>query len=218
VRLILVRHGQTASNVEHVIDTVVPGPVLTELGQQQAAAVPDALRTERIDAIFASTQRRAQQTAAPLAADRGLEVRVRDGIREVTAGDFEGLGDKASVHDFVSTEFAWVRGETERRMPGGEDGRETLGRFDAVVREASEAGLSSVVMVSHGSIIRTWAGARANNIDVAFVRENPLHNTGIVVLEGTPDSGWSVRSWLDRAIGGDALDDAGSSGPQTDSD
>jgi broad specificity phosphatase PhoE len=214
MRLILVRHGQTQSNIDHVIDTKAPGPGLTDLGRREAQALPVALRADRVDAIFASTLLRTQQTAEPLAAARGRVVTVRDGIREIEAGAFEGLTDRASVHDFVSTELAWVRGELERRMPGAQNGVETLGRFDEVVAEAYDADYSSVVFVSHGSIIRTWAGARADNVDVGFVRDNPLDNTGVVVLEGSPHGGWTVLTWMDRAIGGAGLDDEGAAGPQ----
>lgn len=218
MRLILVRHGQTQSNVDHIIDTANPGPGLTQLGRRQAAALPDALSADRIDAIFASPLIRTQQTARPLAEARGHVIEVRAGIREIEAGEFEGRSDRASVHDFVSTEFAWVRGDLDRRMPGAESGAETLARFDEVAAEAYEAGHASVVFVSHGSIIRTWSGARAGNIGVDFVRENPLNNTGVVVLEGSPQDGWTVLNWQDAAIGGPALDDAGEAGPQESAD
>lgn len=77
MRLLLIRHGQTPSNLKHLLDTAEPGPGLTSLGQKQAAALPDALASERIDALYASTLVRTQLTAAPLAAATGLEVRVR---------------------------------------------------------------------------------------------------------------------------------------------
>lgn len=71
MRLLLVRHGQTPSNVRFLLDTAVPGPGLTELGERQAAALPEALAGEDIDALYASTLTRAQLTAAPLAGARG---------------------------------------------------------------------------------------------------------------------------------------------------
>ncbi|POC80683.1 histidine phosphatase family protein, partial [Vibrio vulnificus] len=43
MRLILIRHGQTESNVHRLLDTAMPGPGLTELGQQQAAGLVSAL-------------------------------------------------------------------------------------------------------------------------------------------------------------------------------
>lgn len=38
-----VRHGQTPGNAAMLIDTAVPGPGLTALGQQQAQAIANAL-------------------------------------------------------------------------------------------------------------------------------------------------------------------------------
>lgn len=88
MRLPLVRHGQTPSHADGLLDTAVPGPGLTPLGRAQAAALPGALAGEDIDALYASTLIRTQQTAAPPAAARGHEVLVRDGIRELSAGDW----------------------------------------------------------------------------------------------------------------------------------
>lgn len=215
MRLILVRHGQTQSNVDHVIDTATPGPSLTNLGREQADALPGALAAERIDALFVSTLVRTQQTAAALSAVRGLTPQIRAGIREIEAGILEGKKDRTSVHDFVSTELAWVRGDLDRRMPGGQDGHETLGRFDEVVAEAEATGGDSVLFVSHGSMIRTWSGSRARNIDVDFVYKNPLNNTGVVVLEGGLENGWLVTTWQDTAMGA-GLDDTGSAGAVAD--
>ena len=37
--LILLRHGQTTSNVDRLLDTRLPGAALTELGQEQALSL-----------------------------------------------------------------------------------------------------------------------------------------------------------------------------------
>jgi probable phosphoglycerate mutase len=216
VRLILLRHGQTQSNVDHLIDTAVPGPFLTELGEREAAAVPAALARERIDAIYVSTQHRSQQTGAPLAAARGQVPNIREGIREISAGDYDGQTDKEIVAKFVAIEAAWVAGDLDIRMPGADTGHEVIARFDEVVLEAFEAGYESVILVSHGSMIRTWAAYRAKNIAKDFVPKNPLHNTGMIVLEGTPKEGWNVLTWVDEAIGGADVDDPGAAGATSD--
>jgi broad specificity phosphatase PhoE len=216
VRLILLRHGQTQSNVDHLIDTAVPGPFLTELGEAEAAAVPHALTDETIDAIYVSTQHRSQQTGAPLAAARGQVPNIREGIREISAGDYDGKTDKETVEKFVAIEAAWVAGQLDLRMPGADTGHEVIARFDDVVREAFDSGHESVILVSHGSMIRTWAAYRAKNIAPDFVPKNPLHNTGMIVLEGDPTAGWNVVSWVDEAIGGAAVDDPGAAGATSD--
>ncbi|MFH9617326.1 histidine phosphatase family protein [Streptomyces pratensis] len=201
MRLLLIRHGQTPSNVKRLLDTAEPGPALTPLGQEQAAALPGALAEERIDALYASTLIRTQLTAAPLAARTGLEVRVRDGIRELSAGELEMRGDDQAVETYMTTAFAWSAGDTGLRMPGGEDGAEALRRYDAVVEEAAGTGAGTVAMVSHGAAIRMWAAARAENIDVHFASSRELRNTGVVILSGAPGEGWRVLHWEGRAVG-----------------
>jgi probable phosphoglycerate mutase len=209
MRLLLVRHGQTPSNVDGLLDTAVPGPGLTTLGAAQAAALPGALAAEDIDALYASTLVRTQQTAAPLAAARGLEVIVRDGIRELSAGDLEMLpGHTPRGRRYLRTAFAWASGDTALRMPGGESGAEALGRYDAVVAEAAASGARTVAMVSHGAAIRVWTAARAANVEVAFAAARPLENTGVVILEGSPADGWKALSWE-----GAAVEPAGEGGP-----
>jgi len=209
MRLILVRHGQTPSNVDFVLDTAVPGPGLTALGEQQAAALPEALADEDIEALYVSTMVRTQLTAAPLAAARGLDPVVRAGIRELSAGDLQMLpGDSERARIYMRTVFAWAAGDVELRMPGGENGVEALARYDAVVAEAADSGAGTVAMVSHGAAIRMWTASRADNVDVPFAAAHPLDNTGVVVLEGSPTDGWKAISWA-----GAVVTPAGEGGP-----
>ncbi|RFC70611.1 histidine phosphatase family protein [Streptomyces sp. AcE210] len=214
MRLLLIRHGQTSSNLKHLLDTEAPGPGLTPLGQDQAAALPQALAGETIGALYVSTLLRTQLTAAPLAAATGLEVQVRDGIRELVAGKLEMRGDDEAAAVYLSTAFAWSAGAVERRMPGGENGVEALGRFDSVVAEAASSGEETVAMVSHGAAIRMWVAARSANVDVAYASSRPLGNTGVVVLSGSPDQGWQTLVWEGSPLGpeGSSLKDGGPAG------
>jgi len=202
MRLLLVRHGQTPSNVDFLLDTAIPGAVLTPLGERQAAALPEALADEDIEALYASTLVRTQLTAAPLSAARSLDVLVRDGIREVSAGDLEMLdGHSEAGRTYMETVFAWSAGDLERRMPGGENGVEALARYDSVIAEAADSGAGTVAMVSHGAAIRMWVAARADNVDIDFAAARPLDNTGVVILEGSPSDGWKVLTWEGAAVG-----------------
>ena len=206
MRLLLIRHGQISSNVEGLLDTRIPGPDLTPLGVLQAAALPEALADESVDAIYASVQVRSQLTAASLALALGLEVRVRDGIREIAAGDYEMRRDFDAVEVYTSTIVAWAAGQVELEMPGGETGAEVFARFDAVVAEAYEAGHATAAFFSHGAIIRAWSGYTGTNFSAEFIAENPLRNTGVVVLEGSPEAGWAVLAYMGEAVGGPELD------------
>jgi len=222
MRLMLIRHGQTPSNVLGLLDTAIPGPGLTELGVEQAAAVPGTLAAERIDAIYASAQPRSQLTAAPLAAQRGLSVQVRDGLCEVSAGDLEMLGDEVSIRIYQRTIRQWMSGELDARMPNGPSGAEVLARFDAVVAEVVEnlqrdvGDDGAAVLFAHGAMLRVWAAVRGTDlatIEGAVGRGHTLHNTGMIVLDSTPQGAWSVVNWAGRAIGGSQLDDGAQDGP-----
>ena len=210
MRLLLIRHGQTPANVRGELDTAAPGPALTELGRAQAAAVPDALAAERIDGIYASRLVRTQQTAAPLARVRGEMHRVvLPGIHEIEAGELEGRTDKDAVHAYLDVVWAWAAGDLDPHMPGGADGHEFYGRFDAdIARVSAEHDPDATVAVfSHGAAIRIWTAARATNIAPDFPGRQHLDNTGIVALTGSPDAGWQVTHWAGQPIGGAELND-----------
>jgi broad specificity phosphatase PhoE len=210
MRLLLIRHGQTPANVLGQLDTAMPGPGLTELGREQAAAVPSALASERIDGIYASRLIRTQQTAAPLARVNGEMHRVvLPGIHEIEAGELEGLSDEISIRRYLETVWAWGSGTLDERMPGAGDGHDFYGRFDAdVARIADEnAQDATVALFSHGAAIRAWTAARAGNIDPAFPGRQHLDNTGVVVMTGDPVVGWTMESFAGEPVGGAQLED-----------
>ncbi|GAW50289.1 MULTISPECIES: histidine phosphatase family protein [unclassified Nocardioides] len=197
MRLILVRHGQTPSNVAGELDTAVPGAPLTALGHRQADALPDALADEDVAGVYASVLTRTQLTAAPLAAARGLEVVVLDGLEEISAGDLEMRADDDAVAAYADTVAAWIDGDLAVEMPGGPDGHSFFDRYDAAL--ATIAGAhpadATVVAFSHGAAIRTVAARHGGHAD------HRLLNTGAVVLEGSP-AGWTVASWSLQPLGG----------------
>ena len=197
MRLVLVRHGQTASNLVHAWDTAAPGAGLTDLGQAQAAALVEYLATERVDVLAASPLLRAQQTAAPLAAAYGLPVLTLAGLGEIGAGDLEMQRGADAVERYLEVAFAWAEDGGRARLPGGPSGTEVLGGFDAAVAELD--GAATAVAVSHGAVIRAWLAARAVNVTVDQVRDRPLANTGLVVVEGSASAGWELLSWHERS-------------------
>jgi probable phosphoglycerate mutase len=180
MRLHLVRHGQTGSNLVHALDTAAPGAPL--------------------DTVYASHLDRARATAAEVARPHGLDVTVREGLREVLAGDLEMRTDPASVEQYLRTMIAWASGDLGARMPGGESGRATLDRFDAVVDEIVGTGADTVAAVSHGAVIRLWAITRARNLHAGAPVVQVLENTGVVTLESDGPGGWTVTRWMDETV------------------
>ena len=216
VRLILVRHGQTESNVRGLLDAALPGPPLNDLGREQAAALPARLAGERIERIVVSPLARTVETAQPLLVATGLTATSDLRLREVQAGDLEGFHDHESVMVYLETVFAWAEGDLSARVPGSpEDGHDFFRRVDAAVADAVD-GLgddAAVVCVSHGATVRTWSSVRGANVPDDHGRDHGLPNTGIVVLQGAPGA-WRVVEWQGDRFGDVEDDPTGAAVPE----
>lgn len=202
MRLALVRHGRTPSNQVLALDTSAPGASLDEIGEAQAAAVAPLLARREPESLWVSTLVRTHQTAAPLAALTGLEPRIRDGLREIDAGDLEMRNEEGAVLRYFETMLAWATGDLDAVNPGGPTGHEFFARFDQVVAEIAETS-ESAVLVAHGGAIRTWVAQRVADPDGALFASRPkLDNTGRIDIEGDPDSGWTLTFWdSEQALG-----------------
>lgn len=192
VRLVLARHGRTASNVTKALDSRPPGAPLDELGRAQAAALGQRLAGEPVTAVHASRATRAQQTAAPVAAAHDLTVGVIDGVQEVFCGDLEGRADAAAREQFEEVYAAWWQGDLHARLPGGESAHDLRARYVPAVERILDGACGTVVLVSHGAAIRLAAAALLG--DTAETRYVP--NTGLVVVR--PEGrGWVLEHWDD---------------------
>lgn len=206
MRLLLIRHGQTPNNVDGVLDTGEPGAALTTLGEAQAAAIPSALADESIAGIHVSRLLRTHLTAAPLAEATGLTPQVHPGLQEILAGDYDLRDDEEAAFGYREAGRRWVRGDTGHAVPGGEDGHAFLRRYDDAIAEvvASHAPDATAAIVSHGAAIRVWA-TLATGLDPEELDGRRLGNTGMVVVEGDPEGGWTLIDWRIEPIGGTVL-------------
>ena len=206
MRLLLIRHGQTPHNVTGALDTAFPGAGLTELGQRQASAVPAALADEDVSAVYASPLVRTQLTGSPLAQERSIEVRVREGLEEIAAGAFEMRSDLEAVEAYLGGLAAWLHRDLDHALAGGTTGHDFLSRYDAAVRAvADQHGRGdTVALFSHGAAIRVWAALSAG-LDPADVEGRWINNTGMVLLDGTPGEGWDLVRWQGDPLGGAEL-------------
>jgi broad specificity phosphatase PhoE len=205
LRLILARHGQTDANTRMAIDSAPPGGPLTEQGRRQAEELADALATEPVTAVYASTAIRAQQTARPIAERHGVDVRITEGIHEIFVGDLEGDTDHDSLRTFADVFRTWAaEGDLTRPMPGGETGQQAVDRFTTAldgIRAAHQDG--AVVVVSHGAMLRLVTPLLAPNLHTLAGELSLLQNTARIVLEEDPahPGGWHCVEWAGVRLG-----------------
>jgi len=206
MRLLLIRHGQTPTNLSGALDTAAPGPGLTDLGHAQADAVPAALAGVPLDGIYVSGLVRTHLTAAPLVSATGLSPQVHEGLNEISAGTLEGRADAAAVDDYRRCGSHWAHGDLDAALPGAETGHEFVQRFESAIRHiaASHGGDATVAVFGHGAAIRVFATIAAG-LDPETPAERGLLNTGLVELSGDPAGGWQMLRWTDDPIGGEHL-------------
>lgn len=154
-KIFLIRHGQSVGNLTgHYLGHTDLS--LTELGQQQAKATAEALKNEKIDAIYSSDLKRAHETAIPHAEMRNLPINDSKELREIYLGDFEGaclkeLKEK-HVEDFV---IPWYDHFGTYRFPNGESVIEATTRFyNEVFRIALENLGKCILITAHAAVIR----------------------------------------------------------------
>lgn len=88
-RVYLIRHGRTGGNKQRYVGW--EDEPLDDVGRAQAAVVADLLRGARVDAVYSSPLSRARDTAQPLAKQCGVELQVRDELKEIDYGRYQGM-------------------------------------------------------------------------------------------------------------------------------
>jgi probable phosphoglycerate mutase len=148
-----VRHGQTPTTGQ-VLPGRAPGLHLSEQGRAQAeAAAARFADLKRVDAVYASPLERAKETAAPIAAARGLKVQSDRGLVECDFGEWTGgeLKSLAKLPEWGTIQ----RYPSGFRFPGGESFTDMQTRIvDTVNRLCDRHRGGVVVAVSHADPIK----------------------------------------------------------------
>ncbi len=129
------------------------GVSLSAEGVSQAGEVADRLRASGLAAVYSSPLERARETAAPIAARAGLEVRIEPLLDEVEFGDWTGVAFDDLHQDARWAD--WNRERSRHRPPGGETIQEAQARVaawaaDAAARHPGQ----TIAAVSHADIVK----------------------------------------------------------------
>lgn len=188
-RLVLLRHGQTAWNVERRAQ----GHSDVEIdatGHAQAAAVAPYVAAMGPTLLWSSDLARARRTADYVAAATGLTLRVDARLREFHLGTRTGMTmeEYAAAHP---EEYRAFRAGRYDVVPGGESSPEVVARVTAAVRDAlaelrpAECG----VLVGHGGALKVSVLALLGWPDGAAATLQGLDNCGWAELHDTGERG-----------------------------
>lgn len=200
-RLVLIRHGESASNAGGWLSGQDTCGGLTATGVAQAEALRWRLGADedlRPDVVLVSTMRRAVETAEIIATPTGLVPEQRADLIERTSGEAEGLTVQQYAERYGRQPWAdWPTPIS----PGGESGDEFEARVLAATdRVVDDHRGKTVWVVCHGGVIMVsamlrWpASAVRGDVLPAMSPANTSINEWIV----DPDGSWCLSRYNDH--------------------
>ncbi len=153
MELILVRHGETTWNQQERVQGI-SDIGLSEKGRNQAWKLAEVLKERPLSAIYSSPLSRAYETAKIVNTYHGLAIEVREGLKEMNQGVFEGLSFRELMEREGSFLSQWIKDPAQVTMPGGESLRDVQRRAWPVIEEILGKGENSL-LVSHNFTLST---------------------------------------------------------------
>lgn len=185
--LYLLRHGQTTANAAGHYSGLAD-VALTEAGQEQARAAAAALRGRGIEAIVASPLQRAQDTAAIVARELGLDVETEEDLRELDFGTWDGMTPQEVAQRDPELHADFLV-DTATAAPGGESLQALHRRVRAARRGIEKRhGGKTVLVVCHTYPIKSLL-RQALDAGPATFRRIRLETASISHVEFGADGG-----------------------------
>jgi broad specificity phosphatase PhoE len=181
---LLIRHA-AHDLLDRAIAGRASGVALNAQGREQAQQLVSRLQPRRIDAIYCSPRQRAQETAAPLAAQRGLPVQACEDVDEIDFGDWTGCTFEQLRLDQPHWRV-WVERRSIACPPGGEPFAQVAQRASAGLERLMHAHpQQQVAIVSHGDVIKALlASALGISLDHLERLEIAPASLSILAAEG----------------------------------
>jgi len=172
MRLLLIRHGQSAGNAADRIQGLNDEP-LTELGREQAQALAYRLRAQHcVDGLYSSPLLRALQTAEIVADVLGLDVQIEDRLKEYDPGVVTGMRWEEVQAKYPEIARRWAEDSWRVPIPGEEGAdafqRRVVAAMDEIVK--AHDGDQTVAVVAHGGTLSAYL---ADVLELDFRKRQP---------------------------------------------
>lgn len=188
--LYLIRHGETDYNRRRIMQGRRINSQLNDTGRRQAEAVARRLADVSFDAAYASSLRRAIETAEIITADRpGLPIRQLPDLDEMSWGIHEGEPWSAQLESSLAAMRArWDQRDFAHRVEEGESILDVQERGLRAIEEIVHRHPGeTVLVVTHGRFLRVLLASLLDAYGLERMDEIEHANTGVnrlVVEEG----------------------------------
>jgi broad specificity phosphatase PhoE len=214
-RLVLLRHGRTAWNVEERAQGHADVP-LDEVGHAEAAGAAPFLARMRPARLWSSDLARAMQTASYVAEATGLEVLPDARLRENDVGARSGLTLPEFAAKFPEEYAAWHAGRDTPQVDGSETREQMVARVVPALEEclASLGEGETGIAVMHGWCVKAALFALLGWPHELNRTVRSMDNCGWAILaDGSRDASLRLESYNETATPGPHLADFASDGP-----
>ena len=196
--LYFLRHGETtASRTGSYCGALDPD--LTPKGHEMARDFAAAYRGLALEAVFCSPMKRTQATAQPLCEAVGLTPHLRDGLKEIAYGRWEGKTPEEVNQQFHDDYIRWLADPGWNGPTEGEKGVDIARRSSVVLDEIERTYPSgNVLVVSHKSTVRIMLCSLLG-IDVGRYRERLAMPVAALSIVEMTRQGPLLRVLGDRA-------------------
>lgn len=152
--LYFLRHGETTASREGGYCGTLDVQ-LTPEGEQMAVDFAASYKSLPWTAVFASPMGRTQATAKPLCEAVGIDMQLRDGLKEIAYGKWEGKSPEEVDRDFHDEYIRWLNDPGWNSPTDGEKGVDIARRSFSVIEEIEKNHpTGNVLVVSHKATIR----------------------------------------------------------------
>jgi len=191
--LIIVRHGESEANGNSIFAGHLDVD-LTQRGLQQAELTARYIQEHyRVDAIYASDLQRAYHTALPIANASTAYVIKTDQLREIFAGEWEGLRFDDLQTRYSESYGVWLNDISKARPTNGESVEQVSSRIWEVIQQIQHVNQEkTVVVVTHGTPIRTLL-CRLSGLELAQMKNIPWVSNASVTVVRVEDNRWTIE-------------------------
>ncbi|MGA7936336.1 MAG: histidine phosphatase family protein [Kovacikia sp.] len=152
--LYFMRHGETIYSLTDGYCGELD-PDLTPEGIQMAEAFAAAYRSHPWNAVYVSPMKRTIATAKPLCSAIGIEMQLRDGLKEIRYGKWEGQTREYVQEHYLEDYINWMTEPAWNPPTEGETAVEVASRSSLIVSEIQNQYPSgNVLVISHKATIR----------------------------------------------------------------
>ena len=187
----LIRHGESEGNKAKAFlgHTNLD---LTDMGHRQAQKTAEFLENINADVIYSSDLIRAYNTAVHTAELKGMEIVKNRNLREIHAGDWEGLKFTEIEEKYAESFGIWRTDTGNAICPNGESVVELQNRISTEITKIAEENQGNTVFIfTHATPLRVFK-AYCDGVGIDGIKDVPWATNASVTYVQYEDGKFSL--------------------------